>query len=233
MGILCDQRGVVVAIEPSTGAACSRWSATRITSTQTESLSIRSAADKALTAHVRERGRFAAPQQGDAGPPMCPAPCSNGHGDRRYRLRGHQRLTMFENQPEGGRGRASSLRVFRHHDFPRRVQTRPPAQLLRGHGGSQKHPGTPTPGCKTGPATAMSDFAARLRILGSASRSTCRHRPASSTAGRGRSTASVTDVELANAAYGQAEVLVMPLQMCLVGVHHRQQRPAHASQAGR
>ena len=60
------------------------------------------------------------------------------------------------------------------------------------------------------------DWAARLRLRRSASRSTCRRSPSQVTGGGGPYDGFRDRVELANAAYGQAEVLVTPLQMALV-----------------
>ena len=121
--------------------------------------------------------------------------------------------TTFEDQPEEY-DTGFLVEGFRIRDFPRRVQTDHPLDFYEATEVSSNiwyaHAGLDIG------ADSMVDWASRVSASASASRSSCPRRPARSTAATGRWPASATEVELANAAYGQAEVLVTPLQMALV-----------------
>ena len=120
--------------------------------------------------------------------------------------------TTFEDQPaEYDTG--FLVNGFRIHDFPRRVQRDHPLDFYEATEVSSNiwfaHAGL-----QTGPG-AMTDFAARLGF-GQRLPFELPTSPSQVTGGDGPQGGFRDEVELANAAYGQAEVLVTPLQMALV-----------------
>ena len=182
--LLGDQRGAVVAIEPSTGRVLALVS----NPTFDPNRVVDPVSGRQYVADLRERDDSPLLNRATQGLyvpgsvfKMVTAIAGIGSG-------AINASTTFENQPEEY-DTGFLVEGFRIHDFPRRVQTDHPLNFYEATEVSSNiwyaHAGL-----QTG-ATAMSDFAARLGF-GSASRSTFRPRPASSTVERGRSTASVT-----------------------------------------
>ena len=120
--------------------------------------------------------------------------------------------TTFEDQPEEY-DTGFLVQGFRIRDFPRRVQLDHPLDFYEATEVSSNiwfaHAGL-----ETGPA-AMTDFASRLGF-GQRLPFELPTSPSQVTGGEGPLGGFRDQVELANAAYGQAEVLVTPLQMALV-----------------
>ena len=120
--------------------------------------------------------------------------------------------TTFEDQPEEYET-GFLVQGFRIRDFPRRVQTDHPLDFYEATEVSSNiwfaHAGL-----ETGPE-ALTEFAARLGF-GQRVPFDLPTSPSQVTGGAGPFGGFRDQVELANAAYGQAEVLVTPLQMALV-----------------
>ena len=120
--------------------------------------------------------------------------------------------TTFETQPEEY-DTGFLVQGFRIHDFPRRVQLDHPLNFSEATEVSSNiwyaHAGL-----QTGPE-AMTEFAVKLGF-GQRIPFELPTSPSQVTGGSGPLTGFRDQVELANAAYGQAEVLVTPLQMALV-----------------
>lgn len=120
--------------------------------------------------------------------------------------------TTFENQPEEYET-GFLVEGFRIHDFPRRVQTDHPLDFYEATEVSSNiwfaHAGL-----ETG-AAALLDWAARFGF-GDRLPFDLPTSPSQVTGGDGPLEGFLDRVELANAAYGQGEVLVTPLQMAVV-----------------
>jgi len=120
--------------------------------------------------------------------------------------------TTFENQPEEYQT-GFLVQGFRIHDFPRKVQTDHPLNFYEATEGSSNiwyaHAGL-----QTGP-DALSSYASQLGF-GQRIPFDLPTSPSQLNNGNGPFSGFRDQVELANAAYGQADVLVTPLQMALV-----------------
>ena len=206
--LLGDQRGAVVAIEPSTGRVLALVS----NPTFNPNRVVDPVSGRQYVADLRERDDSPLLNRATQGLyvpgsvfKIVTAVAGLGSGA----ING---ATTFENQAEEY-DTGFLVEGFRIHDFPRRVQTDHPLNFYEATEVSSNiwyaHAGL-----QTG-ATAMADFAARLGF-GQRIPFDLPTSPSQLNSGTGPLNGFRDDVELANAAYGQAEVLVTPLQMALV-----------------
>jgi peptidoglycan glycosyltransferase len=206
--LLGDQRGAIVAIEPSTGRVLALVSSPTFNPNSIVDLKD----GKAYMADLRERDDSPLLNRATQGLyvpgsvfKIVTAIAGLGSGA----ISGS---TTFEDQPaEYDTGFA--VQGFRIHDFPRRVQRDHPLDFYEATEISSNiwyaHAGL-----QTGP-DALNDYATRLGF-GQRIPFELPTSPSQITGGGGPLSGFRDQVELANAAYGQAEVLVTPLQMALV-----------------
>ena len=208
MDLLGDQRGAIVAIEPSTGRVLALVS----TPTFNPNRIVDPDGGRRYVADLRERDDSPLLNRATQGLyvpgsvfKIVTAIAGLGSG-------AINAATTFEDQPEEY-DTGFLVEGFRIHDFPRRVQTDHPLNFYEATEVSSNiwyaHAGL-----QTG-TQAMTDFAARLGF-GQRIPFDLPTSPSQLTGGGGPLDGFRDQVELANAAYGQAEVLVTPLQMALV-----------------
>ena len=161
----------------------------------------------------------------------CPARCSRSSPPSPASARARSRPdTTFEDQPEEY-DTGFLVEGFRIHDFPRRVQTDHPLDFYEATEVSSNiwyaHAGLET-GADAHGRLCGARWASAQRIPFDLPTS-----PSQVNGGDGPLDGFRDEVELANAAYGQAEVLVTPLQMALVASTIANDGAADAAQARR
>jgi peptidoglycan glycosyltransferase len=206
--LLGNQRGAIVAIEPSTGRVLALGSSPTFNANSI----VDPKTGRAYMADVRERDDSPLLNRATQGLyvpgsvfKIVTAIAGLGSG-------AISASTTFEDQPsEYDTG--FLVEGFRIRDFPRRVQRDHPLDFYEATEVSSNiwfaHAGL-----ETG-ASALNDFASRLGF-GQRLPFDLPTSPSQVTGGEGPTSGFRDEVELANAAYGQAEVLVTPLQMALV-----------------